>query len=194
MKLIFILESPVKEVNSIGVDQAIRVIEGLSQVASTEDRVVFNYVVYPIKEHPPDTVLISSDEARFLLPGIVNEQSFRYWAAENFQLLQKRPLHSPCVTVWSAVAEFGVQGSYFFEDELMATVTSDRYCHLIEIVLRPKFDQFLGDLEEADIYVPRRRSCCSRFAVFAGHFESYYLDLFLSLQGDITWPPRSPDL
>ncbi|GFW80484.1 DUF4817 domain-containing protein [Trichonephila clavipes] len=62
---------------------------------------------------PPDSVLISSDEAHFHLSGTMNKQNFRYWAAENPQLLYQRSLHSPKVTVWCAVVEFGVWGPYF---------------------------------------------------------------------------------
>ena len=63
---------------------------------------------------PPDAVFISSDEAHFHLCGTVNKQNFRYWAAENPRELHQQPLHSPKVTVWCAVAEFGVWGRYFF--------------------------------------------------------------------------------
>ncbi|GFT34726.1 DUF4817 domain-containing protein [Trichonephila clavipes] len=61
-----------------------------------------------IQNTPPGAVLILSDEAHFHLSGTVNEQNFRYWTAENPQLLHQSQLHSPRVTVWCVVAEFGV--------------------------------------------------------------------------------------
>ncbi|XP_025407883.1 uncharacterized protein LOC112681783 [Sipha flava] len=57
---------------------------------------------------PAGNVLISSDEAHFHLSGIVNKQNYHYWAVENPQELHQRPLHSPYVTVWCAVSDFGV--------------------------------------------------------------------------------------
>jgi hypothetical protein len=56
----------------------------------------------------------------------------------------QRPLHSPKVTVWCAIFESGVWGPYFFEeDDVTATVTSDRYCAMLENFLRPKLEIFL---------------------------------------------------
>jgi hypothetical protein len=78
-----------------------------------------------------------SDETHFHLSGTVNKQNFHYWAAENPQELHQRPLHSPRVTVWCAFTEFGMWGPYFFEENGL-TVTSNRYCHMIETFLRPK--------------------------------------------------------
>jgi hypothetical protein len=65
---------------------------------------------------PAGNILISSDEAHFHFYGIVNKQNYRYWAVENPQELHQRPLHSPYVTVWCAVSDFGVLGPYFFEE------------------------------------------------------------------------------
>ncbi|KAE9522082.1 hypothetical protein AGLY_017526 [Aphis glycines] len=81
---------------------------------------------------PVGAVLISSDEAHFHLSGTVNKQNFRYWATENPQEIHQRPLHSPYVTVWCAVAEFGVLGPYFFEENgQKVTVTADPLPHLV---------------------------------------------------------------
>ena len=62
---------------------------------------------------PPGRVLCS-DEAHFHLWGFVNKQNFRYWAEENPRQHHERPLHSKWVTVWCAVADFGIIGPYFF--------------------------------------------------------------------------------
>ena len=42
----------------------------------------------------------------------VNKQMFRYWAENNPCELHECPLHCPRVTVWCAVAEFGIWGPY----------------------------------------------------------------------------------
>ena len=67
-----------------------------------------------LEQIPAAAVLLSSDEAHFHLRRAVNKQNFRYWAERNPPDLQERPLHSPCVTVWCVVADFGVIGPYFF--------------------------------------------------------------------------------
>ena len=67
-----------------------------------------------LEQIPAAAVLLSNDEAHFHLRGAVNKQNFRYWAERNPRELQERPLHSPCVTVWCVVADFGVIGPYFF--------------------------------------------------------------------------------
>jgi hypothetical protein len=90
-----------------------------------------------LEQVPAAAVLLSSDEAHFRISGTVNKQNFRYWARE----LQERPLHSPRVTVWCAVADFGVIGPYFFEvGGATVTLTADRYVEMLETFLRPKLD------------------------------------------------------
>ena len=110
---------------------------------------------------PPTSVTICSDEAHFHLSGTVNKQNFRYWSQNNPRELHQRPLHSPKVTVWCAMGSFGVWGPYFFEEGgATVTVTSDRYCEMLERFLRPKVAQLLADHEPmvygSNKMVPRR--------------------------------------
>ena len=92
---------------------------------------------------PPNAVLWTSDEAHFHLSGCVNKQNCRYWASENPRELHQRPLHSPKVTVWCAVSAIGIIGPYFFqEDGITVTVTSQRYCNMLEEFLRPKLEEY----------------------------------------------------
>jgi hypothetical protein len=63
-----------------------------------------------LEQVPAAAVLLSSDEAHFHISGAVNKQNFCYWAERNRRELQERPLHSPLITVWCAVADFGVIG------------------------------------------------------------------------------------
>ena len=102
-----------------------------------------------LREVPPTAVMICSDEAHFHLSGIINKQNFRYWSDTNPQELHQRPLHSPKVTVGCAVGNFGVWGPYFFEEDgVTVTVTSDRYCKMLEHFLRPKVTDLLNDQED----------------------------------------------
>ena len=63
-----------------------------------------------------NAILITSDEAHFYLSGFVKKQSFPYWPEGNPRELRKRALHSDGVTVWGAVANFGVWIPCFFEE------------------------------------------------------------------------------
>ncbi|GBM32146.1 hypothetical protein AVEN_11929-1 [Araneus ventricosus] len=82
------------------------------------------------------------DEAQFHLSGCVNKQNFLYWAPNNPRKIHERPLHSERVTVWCAVADSGVIGPYFFEENGKAvTVTSARYVDMLGNFLQPKLYQ-----------------------------------------------------
>jgi hypothetical protein len=67
-----------------------------------------------LEQIAPGAVFFSRDEAHFHLCGTVNTQNFRYWAEDNPQIIHQRPLHSSKLTVWCAISQFGVIGSYFF--------------------------------------------------------------------------------
>jgi len=118
-------------------------------------------------------------------------QNFHYWAEHNPRELQERPLHSPRVTVWCAVADFGVIGQYFFEEGgAIVTVTSDWYAEMLETFLHPKLD----DVDTEDVWFQQdgattHTAQCSLWVLremFPGHL--------ISLRGDVEWLARSPDL
>ena len=141
---------------------------------------------------PHAAVVLSNDEAHFHLCSTVNKQNFPYWAENNPRELHERPLHCPRVTVWCAVAEFGIWGPYFFEeDNVTVTVNSDRYCEMLETFLRPKFnilhkrDNVWFQQDGATTHTSRRAMGILR-EMFPSHL--------ISLRGDIDWPARSPDL
>jgi hypothetical protein len=60
--------------------------------------------------------------------------------------LHQRSLHSPKITVWCVIFEFGVWGPYFFEeDDVTEMVISDQYCAMLENFLRPKLDDLFDE-------------------------------------------------
>lgn len=141
----------------------------------------------------PGAILWSSDEAHFHLSGTVNKQNFRYWAAENPRNLHQRPLHSPKVTVWCAVSSIGIIGPYFFESEdATVTVNAVRYCEMLENFFFPKMEEYGEEMEAfwfqqdgATAHTARR----SRQLL-----QEQFPGRVISLRGDVSWPPRSPDL
>ena len=73
-------------------------------------RVDFAVRMQVILEENENAIIIMSDEAHFHLNGTVNKQNLRHWAPENPRNIHERPLHSARVTLWCAVAPFGVIG------------------------------------------------------------------------------------
>lgn len=144
---------------------------------------------------PRGALFISSDEAHFHLSGTVNKQNFRYWAAENPRELHQRPLHSPYVTVWCAVAECFVWGPYFFEEGgQTVTVNSNRYCHMVETFLRPRLNQFVADHEDQEVWFQQDGATSHTSRRSMEMLRELIPGRLVSLRGDIAWPPRSPDL
>ena len=96
-------------------------------------RVTFAHEMQAIFQHNDNLILCMSDEARFHLNGMVNQQNCRYWASENPKQLHGRRLHRPKVTVWCAMGKIGVIGSYFFEEDNgnAVNVNSERYIEMI---------------------------------------------------------------
>ena len=146
-----------------------------------------------ILEHvPANAALITSDEAHFHLSGYVNKQNFRYWSESNPRSLHEEPLHSERVTVWCAVANFGVWGPYFFEEEeKVVSVTSSRSVQMLQNFLKPK----LQDLDDNSTVWFQQDGATAHTAknsmdVLRDLFPSH----LISLRGDIGWPARSPDL
>lgn len=144
-----------------------------------------------LEQVPAASVLLSSDEAHFHLTGAVNKQNFRYWAEQNPRELHEQPLHSPRVTVWCAVGDFGVIGPYFFEAEgITVTVNSDRYVHMLETFLRPK----LEEIDAEDVWFQQDGATAHTSRRSLGVLREMFPDRLISLRGDLGWPARSPDL
>jgi len=145
-----------------------------------------------IPQHvPPTAVLWCSDEASFHLSGTVKKQYFRYWADNNPRDLHQRPLHNPRVTVWCAVSRLGVVGSYFFEEGgETVTVTSNRYCEMLENFLRPRLEEF--DASE-DFWFQQDGTTAHTARRSLGILREMFPSRLVSLWGDIRWPARSPD-
>jgi hypothetical protein len=125
----------------------------------------------------------------------VNKQNFRYWCHSNPRELHQRPLHSPKVTVWCAIFEFGVWGPYFFEEEdVTVTVTSDRFCAMLENFLRPKLDDLFDEHGAEDVWFRQDGAKDHTSRRSLGILREKFPGLVVSLRGDIGWPLRSPDL
>ncbi|KAJ8884534.1 hypothetical protein PR048_016391, partial [Dryococelus australis] len=78
-------------------------------------------------------VVLFTDEANFHLSVTVNKQNIRYWSQDNLrELYQGPPRGNGVVRHWSMCPVV------FEEYDVITTVSSDRYCALLDRFLRPK--------------------------------------------------------
>jgi len=81
-----------------------------------------------------------SDEAHFHINGAVNNHNNRFWGSETPDELKEKSLKGKKVTAFCALnGKYRVLGVYWFkENGKMVTITSGRYCTIM--------DQFVADL------------------------------------------------
>ena len=134
--------------------------------------------------------VIFSDEAQFHLSG--HEKSSRICSHENPRQTQERPLHSPRVTVWCGISAANVLGPYFFEndDGTTSTITGEKYRSKIRNFMIPEIERL--ELNHACFQQDGATSHTVRetTALLKEHFPARLISRF----GDLSWPPRSPDL
>jgi hypothetical protein len=123
------------------------------------------------------------DGAHFHLTGSVNEQSIRYWSANNPQEVHQRPLHCERVNVWCGMARFGGR---------TVTVNSQCYMKILHKFLLPELRRCHIDLNT--VWFQQDGATCQTsresMILLREHFPGH---LILKC-GDVEWPPRSPDL
>lgn len=160
-----------------------------------QQRILFCETMLRMFQENDDQVnnLWMSDEAHFHLSGFVNKQNFRYWAEENPRLLHEKPLHAQKVTVWCAISASGIIGPYFYEDEAGNTVTvsSQRYVQMIQNFLTPQLAGFQVN-NHTLFQQDGATSHTARISINA--VNALFPGRVISRNGNIPWPPRSPDL
>jgi hypothetical protein len=110
--------------------------------------------------------------------------------ASTSRQLHERPLHSQRVTVWCAVAGFGVTGPYFFEQVgETATVTSDRYVQMLYNFLELK----LNERGNPAVWFQQDGATAHTARGSMGVLQEMFPGRLISLWGDIPWPARSPN-
>ncbi|CAK9799157.1 hypothetical protein ANTPLA_LOCUS1913 [Anthophora plagiata] len=136
--------------------------------------------------------LIMSDEAHFDMNGFANKQNCRYWGSENPRIIQQRSLHPRRVTVWCGIWSGGIIGPFFFEDDRgnAVTVTGERYRAMLKNFLQPELNR-LG-LENMWFQQDGATSHTARDTIEI--LKEIFPGRIVSRNGDIDWPPRSPDL
>lgn len=138
--------------------------------------------------------LITSDEADFHLSGYVNKNNFRYWAEENLHLLPQSPLRSQQVRLWCGLSSFGMLRPYIFEVNKghAFTVAADPYVSMLNEFLLPELRQCHNDKRLVWCQQDSERSHTERISKQT--VREMFPGCVISRNGDVTWPPRSPDL
>ena len=143
----------------------------------------------------PEAAFFSSDEAHFHLCGAVNKQNFRYWAESNPQIIQEIPLHSPKLTVWCAISQFGVIGPYFFEEDgVTVTVNSERYVAMLQNYLQPRMEEIIENEGLGVVWFQQDGATAHTARISLNILRHMFPGRLVSLRGDLGWPARSPDL
>ena len=138
--------------------------------------------------------LIMSDEAHFHINGAVNRHNCRYWAPQNPQMTHELPLHSPKVTVWCGVSGFGIIGPYFFQNDNDQTVTvnSQRYVAMLRDFLLPQLRR--RRLLRRQLWFQQDGATSHTARESMRTVNDMFPGRIMSRNGNVNWPPRSPDL
>lgn len=148
-----------------------------------------------LEQIAPEAAFFSSDEAHFHLCGAVNKQNFRYWAESNPQIIQEIPLHSPKLTVWCAISQFGVIGPYFFEEDgVTVTVNSERYVAMLQNYLQPRMEEIIENEGLGVVWFQQDGATPHTARISLNILRQMFPGRLVSLRGDLGWPARSPDL
>ena len=135
--------------------------------------------------------LIMSDEAHFHISGYVNKQNCRFWCDENPRIIHEQSLHPQKVTVWCGITSARIIGPYFFEDDgVTTTVTGNNYRQMLQRYLLPQ----LEDLEMHNMWFQQDGATPHTARETMTILREAFPGKVISRSGDVSWPPRSPDL
>ncbi len=131
--------------------------------------------------------LLISDEAHFHLNEFVNKQNCRYYAVDHPKLIHEKPLHSPRVTVWCAVAEWGIVGPYFFE----GNVNTESYTQMLHQFLIPELKR---RRKLKSTIFQQDGATCHTSKITMAMLRRVFGTRLISRFTKFGWPPRSPDM
>lgn len=162
------------------------------QPGDFEKRLEFAKVM--LKQFDNFNNILFTDEAHFHLSGPLNRQNYRFYSEENPRNILETGLHPKKCTAWVGLASWGVIGPFFFEDDGGKTtiVDSDGYLQMLRGYLTTELQKQQGHNRrtwfQQDGAPPHRTKRVME------HLQQMFPQRVISLGGDITWPPRSPDL
>ena len=97
------------------------------------------------------------------------------------------------MTVWCGVSKVGIVGPYFFEEgETAVSVTSARYVDMLNNFLRPELQRRGVNMRE--MWFQQDGATAHTVRVSMEVVRRVFPQHVISRFGDVSWPPRSPDL
>jgi hypothetical protein len=83
---------------------------------------------------------------------------------------------------------------FFEEDDVTVTVTSDRYCAMLEKFFRSKLDYLFDKHGAENVWFEQDGATAHTFRRSLGILREMFPGHVVSLRSDIGWPLRCPDL
>ena len=111
-----------------------------------------------------------------------------------FHLKFSQLLLGSWLSIIGCMSSYGVTGPYFFEDQNghATTVNSNRYVTMLETFVVQHLMRFLHSINRAWFQQVGSTSHTARILMAA--VRQLFGERVISKNGDIQWPPRSPDL
>lgn len=132
--------------------------------------------------------ILMTDEAHFTLSGAVNKQNCRIWGTENPHEIHETPLHDQKVTAWAGVCAKTIIGPFFFREG--ETVDGNRYRWMLAHYVCPQMCEKGLD----GYWFQQDGAPCHTANQTMQFLQRKFPGRVVSKNGDIDWPPRSPDL
>lgn len=137
--------------------------------------------------------ILWTDEANFHLNGAVNTWNFRVWSAQNPNEMEEQQPWSPKITVWLGFTASFILPPFFFEENgHSVTVTSERYCQMLQQHAIPHLKQkraFSRVIYQQDGATPH--TAVTTKTLLRNLFDD---NRVISRGFDLLWPSHSPDL
>ena len=92
------------------------------------------------------------------------------------------------------MSKFGVIGPYFFEDDrgMSVTVNAERYVAMLQEFFLPYMQENESDIQ--NVWFQQDGATAHTANVSMTVIREAFPGCLISRNGDIPWPPRSPDL
>lgn len=143
--------------------------------------------------------IVIGDEATFSMNGRVNTHNLVRYAPKG----QPPDFHYDVphtrekVTVWAALCGNGhILGPHFFD----GNVNGERYLNMIDELVIPElneifnFNLFVVNRFEQEVWWFQDGAPCHRSLIVTNRLRQLFGNQVVSLNHDIEWPPRSPDI
>lgn len=135
-------------------------------------------------------LILWSDESNFCNKGLFNRKNTHHWSRENPKLARPcNPQNRFSVNVWCGLIGNKIVGPRFYQGSL----TGARYFQMITEILT----EFLDDLnleERQQCYFQQDGAPAHNVRQVDQLLQNFFNDRYLSTNGPVRMPPRSPDI